>query len=114
MKVGSASKLMSSMPLDYVTRIMDAVSDGISLTIRLRNGGACLRPAHCGSSISRKRGRGNNSDDDNNMGGAPPAHRPNFSNAVDLGDLDDHGGDIMSSSGEDGDDDSFFLGRLVD
>lgn len=104
LKVGSASKLLSKLPLEYAPRIMDAVSDGISMTVRIRNAGACIRPSQANAggqgSSSRKRARANAGGD------AVATQRPNFANAIDLGNLhEDVGSSDTGSENDDTEDD---------
>ena len=87
----SSRDLLKKLPVDYACRIMEAVTDGLGMAIRLKNAGACIRiagiPLSSGDegsvSGSRKRGR-------TAAASSSAAHqRPIFSDAIDFGHLHD-------------------------
>ena len=83
----ASEKMRRRLPLNYVPSIMNALADGISMSIRIRNAGACIQPlcasAGTGGHKGRKRNRDNN--DDNDEGIVAANNLPNFSNSIDFG-----------------------------
>jgi hypothetical protein len=94
---------MGKMPLYYAPAIMDAVSDGISMAVRIRKAGACIMPLS--SSLDENGGNGKKRQR------VQSGRAPNFSNMVDLGSWNE---EDQGDSGSDSDGCSFACGGDMD